>query len=114
MTWLGKVHGTVSELSLAGWVAPDMLYTGLKAAGTDFTREKVVAALNKMRDYTAGGILPGIDWTKAHTSDWNPPCWAMGKVEGHEFVPQYTKPRKPFLCWPSTAPATLQYPTYKG
>jgi hypothetical protein len=35
------------------------------------SRQKIVGAINKMTDYTAGGLLAGIDWTTAHRQ--NPP-----------------------------------------
>ena len=40
--------------------------TGLKAAGPNFTRQKVVDATNKITNYTAGGIVAPINWTTAH------------------------------------------------
>lgn len=113
LNWLNKEHGTMSELSLAGWVAADMLYTGLKAAGPNFTRAKVVNALNSMKDYTANGILPGIDWTIAHTSKWTPRCSAVVQIQNHQFVPVFTQPGKPFICFPPGVPATLPEPTHQ-
>jgi hypothetical protein len=49
-----------NENSLAGWINAELFYEGLKAAGPDFTRQKIIGAINKMTDYTAGGLLPGI------------------------------------------------------
>jgi branched-chain amino acid transport system substrate-binding protein len=46
-----------NETSLAGWINADLFYQGLKAAGPDFARQKVVDEINKMTDYTAGGLL---------------------------------------------------------
>ncbi len=114
LSWLQRNHRPISEISLAGWVSADMLVTGIKAAGKNFTRSSVVAAINGMKDYTANGLLPPIDWTIAHTKDWNPPCGAFSTVKGGEFVSQFGKPGKPFLCFPNNPPpGPVPEPTFK-
>jgi ABC-type branched-subunit amino acid transport system substrate-binding protein len=115
LTWMKKRNAPVSEISLSGWISADMLVTGIKAAGKDFTRSKVVAALNGMTDYSANGILPPIDWTIAHTDKWNPGCAAYSVVRNGKFVPQFAKDGKPFLCFPSNLPAGQPpEPSYKS
>ncbi|MEO9223905.1 MAG: ABC transporter substrate-binding protein [Acidimicrobiales bacterium] len=115
LSWMKKTNGPVSEISLAGWVAADMFVTALKAAGKDVTRSKVVAALNKVTSYDADGILPGIDWTIAHTPEWNPPCAALSEVDNGSFVPKFGQPGKPFLCFPTQAkPGAVPEPTFKS
>ena len=71
--WIKKTGGARNEHSLDGWLNADLFVTGLKAAGPDFTRQKVVDAINKMTDYKANGMLPGVDWTIAHEED--PDCY---------------------------------------
>ncbi len=112
--WMNRTHGTLSEVSLAGWVAGDMLYTAIQKAGKNFDRSSVVAALNSMTDYTANGILPGINWTIAHTNKWEPPCLAFSQVVNGAFVPRFGQPGKPFLCFPPPTPSgPLPNPTLK-
>ena len=44
------------EAALAGWTSADLFVTGLRAIGRDVTRTRLVAAINRMSDYTADGI----------------------------------------------------------
>ena len=55
--WMKKAGYELNENSLAGWINADLLYTGLEAAGPDFTRQKVIDGVNTITDYTADGIL---------------------------------------------------------
>ena len=56
--WMKKTGGDQNENSYVGWMNADLFVEGLKAAGPDFTQQKVVDAINGMTDYTAKGILP--------------------------------------------------------
>ena len=51
-----------------------------------------------MTDYTAGGLLPPVDWTTAHEEDGD--CLAMLKVVDGRFKPVFGQPGKPFVCFP--------------
>jgi branched-chain amino acid transport system substrate-binding protein len=97
--WIKKTGGAATENSLSGWLNADLFVQGLKAAGPDFTRQKVIDSINKMTDYKAGGLLPGVDWTKAHETD--PTCYAMNKIVNGTFKPVFGQPGKPFLCFPA-------------
>jgi branched-chain amino acid transport system substrate-binding protein len=96
--WLEKTGGSATENSLAGWLNADLFVQGLKAAGPNFTRQKLVDAINKMTAYKAGGLLAGVDWTTAHQSD--PKCYAMTKIVNGGFKPVFGQPGKPFICLP--------------
>ena len=72
LTWMEKQGDTPNEYTTYGWINAAMLDEGLKGAGPNFTQAKVVAALNKMKNDTAGGMIPGIDWTTQHT-ETHPP-----------------------------------------
>ena len=63
--WIKRTGGAEDLNSLVGWVNADLFVTGLKNAGPEFTRQKVVDAINQSKDYKAGGILAGVDWTTA-------------------------------------------------
>lgn len=102
-TWIDQVPGAKrGELSLTGWLNADLLYRGLVAAGPEFTRDKVVAAINQMKDWDADGLAVGTDWTTAHTGESGEYCFAAVKVESSKFVPQTGEPGKPFICLDST------------
>jgi ABC-type branched-subunit amino acid transport system substrate-binding protein len=96
--WIKKSGGKRTENSLMGWINADEFVTGLKAAGPNFTRQKVVDATNALTKYTAGGIIPPLDWRTAHRDQID--CYAVLKVVDGKFKPVYGKKGKPFLCFP--------------
>jgi hypothetical protein len=98
LKWAKKTGAPTTENSLAGWTNADLFYQGLKAAGPDFTRQKVVDAINQMKSYTADGIYAPIDWTIAHTQDPPVGCSILSKVHNGTFVPSFGTADKPFTC----------------
>jgi hypothetical protein len=40
---------------------------GLKAAGPNFDRQKVIDAINSMKAWDADGMIAPVDWTTRHT-----------------------------------------------
>ena len=94
--WINRSGGKQTENSLYGWLNADLFVTGLKAAGAGFTRQTVVDAINQLKDYDAGGILPGVDWTKAHRE--GPGCYSWLKIVNGKFKPVFGQSGKPFLC----------------
>lgn len=94
--WIKKTGGARNENSITGWINADLFVTGLKAAGPDFTQQKVVDAINAITDYTAMGLLAGTDWTRYHEEP--NPCYAMLKVVDGKPKPVFGKPGKPFVC----------------
>jgi branched-chain amino acid transport system substrate-binding protein len=97
--WIKKSGGTKSENSVYGWLNADLFVKGLKAAGCDFTRQKVVDAVNQMTNYNADGFIAPVDWTKAHQEASG--CFTWVKVENGKFKPVFGQPGKPFLCIPA-------------
>ena len=98
--WMKKGGFTQNENSLAGWINAVLFYQGLKAAGPDFTRQKIVDAINTMTDYTANGLLPGIDWRTSHSQQAPNSCIVLSKIENGKFKPSFGQPGKPFACYP--------------
>jgi ABC-type branched-subunit amino acid transport system substrate-binding protein len=99
---------TPNEHSLAGWINAQLLVEGIEAAGEDFTQKKVVNAINKFTDFTAGGILPPQNWTEAHGPVTDGlACAAYIHVENGEFVPVFGEPDKPFVCFEHNNEADL-------
>jgi hypothetical protein len=113
--WMKRGGFEQNENSLAGWINADLFFRGLQAAGPEFTRQKVVDAINGMTDYTAGGLVAGIDWTTAHRQDPPQGCSVVSKIEDGRFVPTFGEPGKPFRCLQANPlPAMLQSkPTFE-
>ena len=99
--WMKKGGFEQNENAVAGWINADLLYQGLKAAGPDFTRQKVIDAINQMTDYTASGLLGGVDWRIAHSQESENGCVVLSKIENGKFVPSFGQPGKPFVCYPN-------------
>jgi ABC-type branched-subunit amino acid transport system substrate-binding protein len=96
--WMKRAGYEQNEHSVAGWINADLLYQGLKDAGPEFTRQKVVDAINAMTDYKAGGLLPGIDWRTAHSQEEAEGCLVYSKIDNGKFVPSFGSADKPFVC----------------
>jgi branched-chain amino acid transport system substrate-binding protein len=100
LTWMDENGKTPSENAVAGWMNAALFVDGLKAAGPDFDRQKVIDAINAMTDWTGDGITFGVDWTKQHTGSGDDAlfCQAFITIEGSEFVTNFGEPGKPFTC----------------
>jgi hypothetical protein len=106
--WMEETGSEITEVAMYGWINADTAYEGLKAAGEDFDRAKVIAASNeKLTEYTAGGLVAPIDFSKQH----EPPteddqaahsgpyeCASILVVKDGEFE-IVGDPAKPFSCW---------------
>jgi branched-chain amino acid transport system substrate-binding protein len=96
--WMKKNGYEQNENSMAGWINADQFVTGLKEAGPDFTRQKVVDAINAEKDFTANGLLAGIDWSVSHQAEQPEGCNVISKIDNGKFVPSFGQPGKPFVC----------------
>jgi ABC-type branched-subunit amino acid transport system substrate-binding protein len=109
--WSDKIGVKVTELTAVGWQIASQLYTGLAGAGPEFSQAKVVGYLNTLTNYTDNGFLAPLDWTKGHIDPITHPearsaeeCANFVKVQGGKFVPVYTEPGKPWVCFKSSDP----------
>jgi hypothetical protein len=113
--WMDKTGKTKRELAMVGWIDADMFVEGLRRAGPNFTRQKVVNELNKLTDYDAKGILPGLDWTIQHKDPHVPEnrtpqdCFAISKIVNKKFEPAFTQSGKPFICLPTDPPEVPEH-----
>lgn len=112
--WIDKTGGARSELSMSGWLAADLFYRGLVAAGPEFTQKKVVDAINSFEYWTADGAIPGVDWTIAHDQRSPVSCGAISKISNGGFVPQYGEPGRPFICFDVEADQLPDQPERKA
>jgi hypothetical protein len=106
--WMEETGSEVTEISMYGWINADTAYEGIKAAGEDFDRAKVIAATNEtLTEYTAGGLIPPVDFSTQHeppteedpaTHGGKYECGAFLKVEDGEFEVVGDE-AKPWNCW---------------
>jgi branched-chain amino acid transport system substrate-binding protein len=113
LKWAKKTGSPHNENALAGWINADLFNQGLRAAGPNFTRQKVIDAINKMTDYTAGGILGGINWQIQHTGENPLTCQVISKVRDGTFVPSFGTDTQPFVCFPPHPDRLPAEPTLK-
>jgi hypothetical protein len=114
--WMKKGGFEQNENAMAGWINADQFVTGLKEAGPDFSRQKLVDAINAEKNFTANGLLAGIDWSVAHQADQAQGCTVLSKIDNGKFVPSFGQTGKPFVCFQlNPLPDKLQsQPTLKG
>ncbi|CUU58955.1 ABC-type branched-chain amino acid transport system, substrate-binding protein [Parafrankia irregularis] len=110
--WMEKSGSKLTELAEYGWIAAETAYQGIKAAGPGFTQASVVKATNALTSFTAGGLVPAIDWSRQHemptqddpaTHGPKQECMSLLTYKGgkFEFIGGATA-EKPWLCWPGT------------
>lgn len=109
LEWTDRTGVEPSENSVAGWLNAALLVAGLEAAGPDFTRQKVLDAINAMTDFTADGFISGVDWTVQHVRKADPAggCDVKLRIEDSEFVPAFSEPGQPFHCVDGSDPANI-------
>lgn len=88
-------HAAVGGASLAGWISAAMFVKGLRLAGRDLTRARLVAAVNSLTSFSAGGIEPPVNWHEDHTGPGTYNCSAWVQVRHGAFVPVFGRP---FVC----------------
>jgi ABC-type branched-subunit amino acid transport system substrate-binding protein len=107
LEWMEETGSEVTEPAMVGWINADLAYQGLQAAGEDFDRQKVIDATNELTEFTAGGLIPPIDWSRQHTApseddrEAHGPkyeCVAMVHVTGGEFE-LVGDSETPWSCW---------------
>ncbi len=90
-------------LALQGWESASLLVTGIKAAGKNLTQAAVVAATNKLTQFTAGGVVSPTNWTQTHRLPAHTPyCSTVTAIKGTTFVPQFVQGKKVYLCFNKT------------
>lgn len=106
--WMSETGAEISEVAMIGWINADIAYQGILAAGPSFTRQSVIDATNKITDFTAGGLVPPIDWTRMHDSPTQADpkthgpaqeCASFVQVKGGKFNLVGGTAEKPFVCW---------------
>jgi hypothetical protein len=116
--YTAEIGVPVSELTVYGWQIADEFYTGLAAAGPDFSQATVVAALNSMSSYDDHGFTPPINWRTGHIDPEQHPevrsakaCNTWVQVRSGKFVPIYGRPGRPWVCF-DISDTTLDHPRF--
>jgi ABC-type branched-subunit amino acid transport system substrate-binding protein len=83
----------------AGWINAALLVAGIQEAGRSFTQSSVVAAINAMTDFTADGMLPGINWLAGGHGPGRERCTAYVEAVRGRFTLRFATPVQPFVCF---------------
>jgi ABC-type branched-subunit amino acid transport system substrate-binding protein len=104
--YTSEIKVPVTELTAYGWILADEFYQGLVGAGPNFSQAAVVSALNRMKDFTANGFVPPIDWTTGHIDPEKHPealssldCSNAVIVKAGKFVPYLNTADKQWVCF---------------
>ena len=85
-------------VAFQGWQSAALIAAGVKAAGKDVTQASVIAATNKITDFTAGGVSAPVNWAVSHTGTTFPDCSAYIQVQGTKYVPVFGTGKQVFVC----------------
>lgn len=82
-----------NEVAMDGWINAAQFVAGLQAVGRNVTQAKLVAAINKENAFTAGGLMPPVDWTNGnnHVRSVPPYCSSYVVAENGKFVPEFVQ-----------------------
>jgi ABC-type branched-subunit amino acid transport system substrate-binding protein len=102
------------ELTEVGYIMAKMFVDGLKGAGPEFTKQKVIDYLNTQTAYSAGGLIVPIDWTRQHNDPQRDAsargkreCATVTQIKSGKFVPLFTQPGKPWICFNADTKAPI-------
>jgi hypothetical protein len=76
-----------NDLAFQGYVNAAQFVQGLReeaATHKPLTQADLIATINKETAFTAGGLIPPVDWKLAHTSTPLPYCSAAVEVEAKD------------------------------
>ena len=89
---------TYNGVAFTGWQSAALIAAGIKAAGANVTQASVIAATNKLTNFTAGGLTTPVNWSSAHVGYTEPGCDAFVQVQGKKYVPVFGKGKQVFVC----------------
>jgi predicted small lipoprotein YifL len=105
--WMEETGSEPTEVAMVGWLNADLAYRGIEAAGEGFDRASVIEATNELTEYTAGGLVAPIDWSRQHdaptqddpaTHGYAQECVAVVQVHDGEFE-VVADEAEPWFCW---------------
>jgi ABC-type branched-subunit amino acid transport system substrate-binding protein len=96
--WMERIGGEVTENSFIGWLNAALFVQGLRDAGPDFDRQKVIDAINELTKFTADGMVAGMNWTIGHDRRGDAACSAILRIEDSKFVPVTVEKGNAWTC----------------
>jgi branched-chain amino acid transport system substrate-binding protein len=86
------------DTAIQGWINAEQFVTGLKAIGRNVTQNRLVDAINKETDFTAGGLVAPVNWLTSHNSAIPPYCAASVEDENGTTSVIFNHGDSVFIC----------------
>lgn len=80
--------------SVYGWASAELFVQALKEAGANPTRQSLMAQLDKVTSFDAGGLVPNAD----PAQNIPPNCFLLAQVQNGRFVRVPPTPKSGFYC----------------
>ena len=101
---------TYNEVAIEGWLSAALFVAGLRAVGPSPTQQKLVAAINRIKNFNSGDITTPTDWSIAHTEVTSPSCETFVVAEGTTFKVVFNRGKNIWVCFPARGAADLSHP----
>lgn len=103
---------TYDNSALQGWIDAAQFVAGLRAVGRSaLTQHALVDAINAETGFTAGGLMPPVNWTQAHAKAVPPFCGAFALAYDSATVPALIQPGGQVMsCFDATGPSPVADP----
>jgi len=100
---------TYNEVSMEGWLSAALFVAGLRAVGPSLTQQRLVAAINRITHFNAGGLTNPVNWSVAHTVVTPPSCETFVAVRGDTFKVVFNRGTDIWVCFPNAGTADLAH-----
>ncbi len=103
---------TYDDTALQGWINAAQFVAGLRAVGSrPLTQQALVDAINRETGFTAGGLMPPLDWRTSHTTAAPPYCSSFAKAYDGRTVPALVRQGgQLFACFNATSDQPVASP----
>ncbi len=103
---------TYDDTALQGWINAAQFVAGLRAVGhAQLTQQALVSAINTETDFTAGGLMPPLDWRTSHTKALPPYCSGFAEAYDGHTVPALVRQGGQLLtCFTGTSDKPITSP----
>jgi ABC-type branched-subunit amino acid transport system substrate-binding protein len=100
-TWMKKVDSkdSIALWGATSWASAALFVQALRNAGKNPTRASLVAALNKITNFDAGGLVAPADPAQAIPAK----CWLLAQVKNEKVVRISPSPRSGYICNPAAS-----------
>jgi branched-chain amino acid transport system substrate-binding protein len=98
------------DTAIQGWICAAQFVAGLKAIGKSVTQTRLIAAINNMTNFNAGGLVPPINWKTAHDSAPPPYCGAYVEDQDGTTHVIFNTGKSVFTCVGNTSDSNVAAP----